>query len=111
MHADEQIDLGALVQVLVADVGNHAAGRTARTVVHGTGLRAVVMALDAGRDLADHTAPGPATLQVLRGELELRWADTTVALAAGTLHPIPDAVHSVHALTPCAFLLTVSLPG
>lgn len=105
------INISALADQLMADAPNHAAGRTAKSVLHGDRLRAVLMALDAGRALDDHTAPGPAVLQVIAGELELRWEGETLALAAGDLVAIPDAVHSVHAGTRCAFLLTISLPG
>ncbi len=95
---------------LMADVPNHAAGRAAKSVLHGDRLRAVLMALEAGRALDDHTAPGPAVLQVIAGDLELRWGGESLSLTAGDLAPIPDAVHSVHASSRCAFLLTIALP-
>lgn len=107
----EQVNLDALAEELAADVTNHSSGRAAKSIVHGARLRSVVMALDEGRDLADHTAPGPAVLQVLRGELDLRWEGQSVSLTAGTLHAIPDAVHAVHARTRCVFMLTICLPG
>ncbi|WP_235735144.1 cupin domain-containing protein [Nocardioides alcanivorans] len=110
MTNDDQIDLSALIEELMTDLDDHTSGRTARTVVHGDRLRGVVMALDTGRELSDHTAPGPAVLQVLRGDLEFRWEGRAARLSTGTLFPIPDAVHSVHALTPCAFMLTIALP-
>lgn len=94
---------------LMADVGNHTSGRTAKSVVHGDRLRAVLMALEAGRALDEHTAPGPAVLQVLAGDLELRWEGESLSLTAGDIAPIPDAVHSVHASSRCAFMLTIAL--
>ncbi len=108
---DGRVDLTRVAAELVGDLGNHASGRTARTIVHGSGLRTVVMALDTGRELADHKAPGPAVLQVLRGELELRWEGEVAVLREGELIPIPDAIHAVHAQTRCAFMLTVALPS
>ena len=111
MTDHEAVNLTTLADELATGAAEHASGRSARSVLHGDRLRAVVMALDAGRDLADHTAPGPAVLQVLRGELELRWEGNAMPLSAGALVPIPDAVHSVHARTACVFLLTITLPG
>ena len=106
----KQTDLNALASELASDVGNHSSGRTARSILHGDRLRSVVMALDEGRELGDHTAPGPAVIQVLRGELDMRWEDNSVPLAAGDLMAIPDAIHSVHARTACVFMLTICLP-
>ena len=111
MSEHEAVNLAELADELAAGAAEHTSGRSARSVLHGDHLRAVVMALDTGRDLAEHTAPGPAVLQVLRGEPELRWEGNALPLSAGDLVPIPDAVHSVHARTACVFLLTISLPG
>ncbi len=104
-------NLPSLAADLMTDAAAHSSGRAAKSVLHGAHLRGVVMALDAGRALDEHTAPGPAVLQVLSGDLELRWEGESLALTAGDLAPIPDAVHSVHASSRCAFLLTISLPG
>lgn len=109
-HA-QHTDLNALASELAGDVGNHSSGRTARSILHGDRMRSVVMALDEARELGDHTAPGPAVIQVLRGEIDLRWEDNSVPLAAGDLMAIPDAVHSVHARTAAVFMLTICLPA
>lgn len=104
-------DLMAVAAELADRARNETSGRAARSVLHGDRLRAVLVALAEGGALADHTAPGPACLQVLAGELELRCGGEALVLAAGELTPVPEGVHSVHARGQCAFLLTISLPG
>ncbi|MDT0201509.1 cupin domain-containing protein [Nocardioides sp. AE5] len=107
----EPVNLTALAAELVADLPNHTAGRTAKSVLHGDGQRAVLMALAADAALAEHDAPGPACLQVLQGEVVLIAGDQRWELGAGDLVPIPPVRHSVQARTDAVFLLTIALPG
>ena len=102
-------DLGALAAELVADLPHQTSGHTARTVVTGPSMRAVVMAIAAGGGLAEHEAPPAATLHCLTGEVTLRAGDREWPLRPGQLVPIPSARHSVVAHTDAAVLLTVSL--
>jgi len=108
-HPPDVTDLGAVAAELVADLPRQSSGRTARTVVTGPAMRAVVMAIAAGGGLAEHDAPPAATLHCLLGEVTLRSGDDEWSLRAGQLVPIPAARHSVEAHTDAAVLLTVSL--
>lgn len=103
------VDLAALAEELCADLPNHPAGRTARTVMSGPRMRAVVIAMGAGVAMSEHEAPPAATLQVVKGQVTLRGEGEEWTLAAGQLVPIPPHRHSVEAHVDSAFLLTVGL--
>ncbi len=85
-------------------------GRSAHTVYggHEHALRQTVIALAAGRELADHENPGEATVHVLHGRVRLTAGDTSWEGSAGDLLIVPQSVHSLAALEPCAVLLTVA---
>ncbi|GAB2882262.1 cupin domain-containing protein [Nocardioides pacificus] len=101
--------LSDLAQELIAMLPGHAAGRTARTVMSGSTMRAVVIALAADHEMAEHEAPPAAVLQVLTGQVRLVAGDDSWTLAAGQLIPIPQQRHSVHADEDSAIMLTVAL--
>ena len=103
------VDLAALVEELCADLPNHPAGRTARTVMSGPRMRAVVIAMRAGVEMSEHEAPPAATLQVVKGHVTLRGEGEEWSLEAGQLVAIPPHRHAVEAHADSAFLLTVGL--
>ncbi len=105
----EHVDLAELADALVADLGNHSAGRTAKTILSGTVMRATMIALGAGAEMAEHDAPPAATLQVVKGEVTLRAGSREWRLAAGQLARIPRERHGLVAHTDSAILLTVAL--
>ncbi|MGH3369506.1 MAG: hypothetical protein ACRDPR_05855, partial [Nocardioidaceae bacterium] len=107
--SSEMVVLSELAEALVADLHNHPAGRTARTVLSGPMMRAVVIALAAGAEMAEHEAPPAATLYVVKGKVTLRAGDRSWPLYPGQLVPIPPARHSVEAHADSAILLTVAL--
>lgn len=88
-------------------------GRSAELVVHDGVLRLTVMALCAGRELAEHVAPPAATLQLLHGRIRvLKRGQLAEELASGDLLSLTDSRHSVEALEDSVFLLTtVSRPS
>lgn len=85
-------------------------GRAAHTVRggHDHVLRQTLLALVAGRELAEHDSPGEATLQVLRGRVRLVAGDDAVEGAAGDLLTIPPRRHALLAVDDAAVLLTVA---
>ena len=97
--ADEQLE---------AAHASHA-GRAAHTIHGGHDhlLRQTVIALTAGNALAEHTAPGQATLQVLRGHVRLRAGDDGWRGEAGDYLLIPRDKQSLHADDDAVVLLTV----
>lgn len=119
VHADRRdpatptgpVDLVELGEELLDQARELQAGRSARTLTPGAGaaLKQTLLALTEGVGLQEHTAPGPATIQVLRGEVRLGAADTKVEISAGQWAPIPDEPHDLVALTDATVLLTVAL--
>ena len=104
------VDLATLAtELLDAAAGAHAR-RAARTLAHPVdGLRQTVIALLAGAELGEHESPGPASLQVLRGRVRVLAAGGAVELAGGTIAPIPDQRHSLHADEDSVVLLSVAV--
>ncbi len=72
-------------------------------------LRQTLVALTAGRTMAEHKSPGDATLLCLQGQVVVRAGTTSVELGPGDLLAIPPQRHDVEALQDSALLLTVSL--
>lgn len=111
---DTPVGLTELGDELLAQAHELQAGRSARTLTPGAGtpLKQTILALTEGITLQEHEAPGPATIQVLRGEVRLGTSDTQLELSTGQWAPIPDEVHDLVALTDATVLLTVaSTPG
>lgn len=107
--ANEMVVLSELAEHMIADLHNHPAGRTARTIVSGSVMRAVVIALADGSEMSEHDSPPAATLYVIKGKVTLRAGEREWPLYAGQLVPIPPNRHSVEAHADSAILLTVSL--
>lgn len=85
-------------------------GRSARTVHGGSAssLRQTLIALAAGHALEEHASPGDATIQVLRGRVQLVAQDQSWPGTAGDLLVIPPARHALHADEDSVVLLTVA---
>jgi quercetin dioxygenase-like cupin family protein len=105
----ETLRLAEVADQLIADLPNHPAGRAARTIVSGLAMRAVVIALRQGTELAEHDSPAAATLYCIKGSVTLRTNGRDWPLAAGELVPIPPRRHSVVAHEDAALMLTVAL--
>ena len=101
--------LAELAESLIADLPNHRSGKTAKAVLSGSVMRAVVVALAEGRDMSEHDSPTAATLYAIKGELTLSTSTNEWTIHPGELLPIPRQRHSVHAHRDSAFLLTVAL--
>ncbi|HEY0971950.1 MAG TPA: cupin domain-containing protein [Gemmatimonadales bacterium] len=86
--------------------------RTARTLVKNGPLRATLIGLAAGGELASHRAEGPITLHVLEGTLELEAEGSSYELPTGSLLALDAGiVHAVRSRDGGVFLLTVSAPA
>ena len=108
-HAPEPVALTEVAAQLIADLPRHTTGRAARTVLSGPLMRAVVIAMADGTEMAEHEAPKAATLYCIAGQVTLRSGGDEWPLAAGQLVPIPQARHAVEAHADSALLLTVAL--
>ena len=103
------VDVASLGRELLEQALQHSSRRAAKTLVSGPSMRATVIALAEGAELAEHDAPPAATLQVLSGQVRLFSADHEWPLTAEQVVQIPPARHSLVAVTDAAVLLTVAL--
>jgi len=108
-HTPDMVVLSELADSLLAELRHHPAGRTARTILTGSAMRAVVIALREGSELAEHDAPRAATLYLIRGKVTLAAGEKDLTVYPGQLVPIPPQRHSVQAHADSAILLTVAL--
>ena len=101
--------LTALVRQQLELARQASSGRSAQTVFggHEHVLRQTVIALVAGRGLAEHDSPGEATVHVLRGRVRLSTGDVDWDGSPGDLLTVPAARHTLDALEDSAVLLTV----
>lgn len=83
--------------------------RIARTLVKMGALRVTLVGVGAGGSLHEHTSPGPITIQVLDGAMEVSTNDRKWSLTIGDLLSLDAAVaHSVASEAGALFLLTVA---
>lgn len=121
IHADRRdpeqpegaFDLFGAAEELLDQARAQSAGRAARTLTPGVGapLKQTILALQAGRSLDEHQAPGPATIQVLGGKVLLGTDGVGLELSQGDWAAIPDRVHDLRAETDATVLLTVVMPN
>ena len=103
--------------VLLADLADrlldtaraHASQRAAETINSGVSMRATVIALVEGAELAEHESPPAATLQVISGQARLHTAGEAWVLHDGEIVAIPPERHALTAITDAVVLLTVAL--
>lgn len=112
-HVEDRIriNLHVAAAALLQVARTARAGRAGRTLTPGAGapLKQSLLALAAGRSLADHESPGAATLQVLTGVVRLTGAaHDDQELRAGDLAPIPPVRHGLVAIDDAVVLLTVA---
>ncbi|MFF4871772.1 cupin [Streptomyces sp. NPDC090109] len=100
------LDLTALADEHLAAARTAPHGRSAHLVMHDGVLRQTVIALTAGTSLDEHNAPPAASLQVLRGRVNLTAAGRAEELRAGGLRMIPKERHGLTALEDAVVLLT-----
>lgn len=74
--------------------------------------RYTLVCVAAGTDIAEHSTPRNATVQVLAGRGTLAISDQRIALEPGAFVVMPASEpHALHASEKLAFLLTFSAPA
>src|SRR5579872_2034170 len=83
-------------------------GILSHTLYNDEQAKIVLFGFAAGEELTTHTAPMPATIQILSGEVTLTLGPDRREAAPGCLvHMQPQLTHSVTAKTPALVLLTL----
>ncbi len=83
-------------------------GILSHTLYNDEHTKIILFGFAAGQELTAHTAPMPATIQVLTGEARLTLGADTCDVSTGALvHMRPQLVHGVVARTPFQMLLTL----
>ncbi|HWV24910.1 MAG TPA: cupin domain-containing protein [Thermomicrobiales bacterium] len=83
--------------------------RRAEILVKTDTLRVVLITMLKGSRLHDHTAPGPITIQVLKGSMNVSVESASQVLTPGEMVALgPGVVHAVEAVEEGAFLLTIA---
>jgi quercetin dioxygenase-like cupin family protein len=91
---------------LARELAPPAEGFSSRLVYRDEQLKAMLFAFAAGAELAEHSAPLPAALQILQGEGTLTLGAETRHAAAGTWVHMPARLpHGIRAETPLVMLL------
>lgn len=108
----QKYSLEAISRAQLAKAAAAASGRGAETVYggHERSLRQTVIALAAGRSMAEHENPGEATVLVLDGRIRLSSGTVSWDGRRGDLLVVPAARHALEALTDAVILLTVVKP-
>jgi quercetin dioxygenase-like cupin family protein len=106
----EKSSLTALARQQLELAQQASSGRSSQTVYggHEHVLRQTVIALDSGQMLDEHENPGEATVHVLHGRVRLAAGDTAWEGSPGDLLIVPQARHTLEALSAAAVLLTVA---
>jgi quercetin dioxygenase-like cupin family protein len=104
-----KVSLDAVARQQLERAAGSSSGRSAETVYggHEHALRQTVIAMTAGVELAEHDAPGEATVLVLSGRVELIGQEATWSGRDGDLIVVPGHRHSLRAVESSAVLLTV----
>jgi quercetin dioxygenase-like cupin family protein len=104
------VNITAVTTSLLAEAHDAPSGRAGRTLqseAHAP-LKQTLLALRESQCLADHAAPGPASLMVVHGSVILRSSEGDFDLNEGDWAPVPRTTHSLHAKDDAVVLLTVA---
>lgn len=100
-------DLATVADTILQTARQSEHGRHAELLILDGHLRQSVIALTSGSRLADHNAPAAATVQLLRGSIEVTTESGPAArLSQGQLGQLTKERHGVLALEDAVFLLT-----
>ncbi|HEX8391187.1 MAG TPA: cupin domain-containing protein [Longimicrobium sp.] len=100
--------LDELIDRTAQAAASAAAGRASTPVARTAGMRILLVSLGAGGELAEHTAPGPISVQALRGDLRFSTGGHATELAPGDLITLDAQIpHAVQSRAGGSFLLTI----
>jgi quercetin dioxygenase-like cupin family protein len=83
-------------------------GILSHTIHNDDSVKIILFGFSPGQELTAHTAPMPATIQILRGEAQITLGEETLSCGAGCLiHMEPNLTHGIVAQTTVLMLLTL----
>lgn len=87
-------------------------GILSHTLYNDDGIKLILFGFSPGQELTAHTAPMPATIQILRGDAHITLGEDSLETSAGCLiHMQPNLTHGIVAQTPVLMLLTLVKAG
>lgn len=93
---------------VLLDIEPPKTGILSQTLFNDEHTKIIAFGFAAGQELTAHTAPMPATIQILSGEGTLALGSDSCQVSQGCLvHMQPDLLHGVLARTPLRMLLTL----
>lgn len=96
------------IRQLAEEIDPPESGKQSVVLFNDTKAKVVLFAFATGSGLAEHVAPFPAMIQIVRGEAALTIGDETVAAKPGTwLWMAAKTPHSIDAKSPVVMLLTL----
>ncbi|MFV0533616.1 MAG: cupin domain-containing protein [Cumulibacter sp.] len=103
-------NVDAVGRDLTGRAASSKSGRAAETLYggHEKVLRQTMLAMTEGTELAEHDSPGDATILMISGRVRLTSGEVSWEGRDGDLLVIPDARHSLLALSDATFILTVA---
>lgn len=107
-----RFDLAAELEQMRAFPHADAPHHVAKTLVRSQDLRVVLIAMDAGVDIANHHTDAVITLQILDGRVSLSCPGSELELGAGTVTKLDRGVrHALHAIERSSVLLSIAWAG
>ncbi|HWO89543.1 MAG TPA: cupin domain-containing protein [Chloroflexota bacterium] len=105
-------DLAALLEQVRHEASWERGDHNAMTLVKEPDFRIVLVAMKTDARIQEHHAAGRISIQTLGGRVRLKLPDQTIELPTGHLLALEAGIpHTVEALEPSAFLLTISWPA
>jgi quercetin dioxygenase-like cupin family protein len=87
-------------------------GILSHTLYNDDSVKLILFGFSPGQELTAHTAPMPATIQILRGDAQITLGEDSMETSPGCLiHMQPNLTHGIVAKTPVLMLLTLVKAG
>ena len=97
-----------LTETLLNEIDMPDAGIVSHTLFNNDDVKIVLFGFAPGHELTEHTAPMPATIQILRGEATVTLGGEMLEVGTGCLiHMLPNLPHGITAKSPLLVLLTL----
>ena len=97
-----------MVKSVLAEIEIPEKGILSHTLFNDDNVKIILFGFAPGQELTAHTAPMPATIQILSGEATVTLGSNVHDAGPGYLaHMLPQLTHAITAKTPVLMLLTL----